>query len=55
MFYIGNKPFWTMKRWVLETYKIGIFPEGVVHGFSLNFQILLTFPFMQNTPRKSIW
>ena len=31
------------------------FPKGLVHGFGQKFEILLTFRFMQNTPRKSIW
>ena len=31
------------------------FPNRLVQGFDQKFDILLTFPFMQNTPRKSIW
>ena len=31
------------------------FAKGLVHGFGQKFEILLTFRFMQNTPRKSIW
>ena len=31
------------------------FPKGLVHGFGQKIEILLTFRFMQNTPRKSIW
>ena len=38
-----------------KTHKIGIFPKGLVHGFGEKFEILLTFRFMQNKPRKSIW
>ena len=30
-------------------------PNRLVQGFDQKFDILLTFPFMQNTPRKSIW
>ena len=39
----------------LKTHKIGIFPKGLVHGFGQKFVILLTFRFMQNTPRNIIW
>ena len=39
----------------LETHKIGIFAKGIVHGFGQKFELWLTFGFMQNTPRKSIW
>ena len=35
--------------------KLAFFPKGLVHGFGQKFEILLTFRFMQNTPRKSIW
>ena len=31
------------------------FPNRLVQGFDQKFDILSTFPFMQNTPRKSIW
>ena len=54
-FYRANKPFCTLKTSVSKTHKIGIFPKGLVHGFGQKFEILLTFRFMQNTPRKSIW
>ena len=54
-FYIANKPFWTMKTSVSKTHKIGIFPNGLVHGFGEKFEILLTFCFIHNTPSKSIW
>ena len=36
-------------------FKICIFPKGLVHGFGQKIEILLTFHFMQNTPRKRIW
>ena len=51
---MAKKPFWTMKTTVSKTHKIGIFPKGLVHGFGEKFQTLLTFRFMQITPRKSI-
>ena len=38
-----------------KTHKIGIFAKGLLNGFGQKFEILLTFRFMQNTPRKSIW
>ena len=44
-----------MKTSVSKTHKTGIFPKGLVHGFGEKFEILLTFRFMHNTPRKSIW
>ena len=44
-----------MKTSVSKTHKIGIFPNGLVHGFGDKFEILLTFRFIHNTPRKSIW
>ena len=32
------------------------FPKGMVfHGFGQKLEIFLTFHFMQNTPKKSIW
>ena len=39
----------------LEIFRIGIFANGLVHGFGQKLEILLTFRFMQNTRRKSIW
>ena len=44
-----------MKTSVSETHKIGIFQKGLVHSFGKKFEILLTFCFLQNTPRKGIW
>ena len=35
--------------------KIGIFATGLVHSFGQKMEILVTFGFTQNTPRKSIW
>ena len=35
--------------------KLAFFPKGLVHGFGEKCEILLTFRFMQKTPRKSIW
>ena len=45
----------TIKTSVYEKRKIRSFANGLVHGFGQKFEILLTFRFMQNTPRKSIW
>ena len=53
-FYIANTLFWTTKTSVSKTHKIGIFAQGLVHGFG-KYDILLKFRFIQNTPRKSIW
>ena len=39
----------------LRKTQIRISPKGLVHGFGEKFEILLTFRFMQKTPRKSIW
>ena len=39
----------------VKMHKINVFPKGLVHGFGQKFVILLTFPFMQNTPRNIIW
>ena len=50
-----RKPSKTIKTSVYEKRKIRTFPNGLVHGFGQKFEILLTFRFMQNTPRKSIW
>ena len=50
-----KKPLKTIKTTVYEKRKIRIFPKGLVHGFGQKFEILLTFRFMPNTPRKSIW
>ena len=50
-----KKPLKTIKTTVYEKRKIRIFPKRLVHGFGQKFEILLTFRFMQNTPRKSIW
>ena len=55
-----RKPLKTIKRSVYEKRKIRIFPNGLVHGFgqkfkislTLKFEIVLTFRFLQNTPRK---
>ena len=35
--------------------KLAFFQKGLVHGFGQIFEIVLTFSFMQNAPRKSIW
>ena len=35
-----------------KTHKIGIFRYGLVHGFGEKFEILITFLFIQNTPKK---
>ena len=32
-----------------------IFGKGLLHGFGQKFEILLSFRFMKNTPRKSTW
>ena len=53
-FYIAKKLFWILKTSLSITHKIGSFPKGLVHSFGEKFEILLTFRFMQNTPRKSI-
>ena len=53
--HIAKNPFWTMKTSVSKTHKIGIFSNGLVHGFGEKFEILLTLCFIHNTPRKSIW
>ena len=45
----------TSETSVSKTHKIGIFAKGLVHGFGQKLEILWTFRFMQNTPRKSIW
>ena len=39
----------------LKNPKTRIFPKGLVHAFGQKFEILLTFLFIQDTPRKSIW
>ena len=44
-----------MKTSISKTQGIPIFSKGLVHGFGQKFEILLTFCFMQNTPRKSIF
>ena len=44
-----------IKTAVYEKRKIRIFSKGLVHRFGQKFEIFLTFRFMQNTPRKSIW
>ena len=44
-----------MKKSISKTHRIPIFPKGLVYGFGQKFEILLTFRFMQNTARKSIW
>ena len=44
-----------MKRSISKTQGIPIFSKGLVYGFGQKFEILLTFCFMQNTPRKSIF
>ena len=44
-----------MKTLVSKTQKIGIYPKGLLHGFGEKFEIVLTFRFIQNTPKKSIW
>ena len=44
-----------MKTSISKTQRIPIFSKGLVHGFGQKFEILLTFCFMQNTPRKSIF
>ena len=41
-----------MKTSVTKSHKIRIFPKGLVHGFCEKFEILLTFRFIQNTPKK---
>ena len=41
-----------MKTSVTKWHKIRIFPNGLVHGFGEKFEVLLTFPFIQNTPKK---
>ena len=43
------------KTTVYEKGKIRIFPKGLVHRFSQEFEISSTLIFMQNRPRKSIW
>ena len=35
--------------------KLIFFPKALVHGFGEKYEILLTFRFIQKTPRKSIW
>ena len=35
--------------------KLAFFPKGLGPSFGQKFEILLTFRFMQNTPRKIIW
>ena len=50
-----RKPLKTIKTSVYKKCKIRIFPNGLVHGFGQKFEIFLSFRFMQNTPRKSIW
>ena len=50
-----RKPLKTIKTSGYEKRKIRIFPNGLVHGFGQKLKILLTFRFIQNTPRKSIW
>ena len=39
----------------LKTHKIGIFSKGGKMVLVKKFKIVLTFCFMLNTPRKSIW
>ena len=46
-FYIANKTFWTTKKSVLKTHKIGIFAKGLVDGFGQIFEILWTFHFLK--------
>ena len=43
-----NVGFKNQKNW-------NFFQEGLVFGFGQKFEIFLTFRFMQNTPRLSIW
>ena len=44
-----------MKTTISKTQGLSTFSKGLVHGFGQKFEILLTFCFMQNTPRKSIF
>ena len=41
-----------MKTSITKSHKVRIFPKGLVHGFGEKFEILLTFCFIQNTPKK---
>ena len=50
-----KKPLKTIKTTVDEKRNMRIFPKGLVHGLGQKLEILLTFPVMQNKPRKSIW
>ena len=44
-----------MKTSISKTQRIPIFSKGLVYAFGQKFEILLTFCFMQNTTRKSIF
>ena len=50
-----KKPLKTIETTVDEKRNMRIFPKGLVYGFGQKLEILLTFPVMQNKPRKSIW
>ena len=45
----------TIKTSAQKTPKICLFPNGLVHGFCQKMDILLTFVFMQNGSRKSVF
>ena len=44
-----------MKTSISKSQRIPIFSKRLVHGFGQKFEILLTFCFIQKTPRKSIF
>ena len=41
-----------MKTSLSKTHKIRIFPKGLVHGFGEKFESLVTFRFIQITPKN---
>ena len=41
-----------MKTSLSKSHKIRIFQNGLVHAFGEKFELLLTFCFIQNTPKK---